>query len=177
MTTRPEFGHGETSRRCTRWEQNLFQFMFCCQVQSPMLQPQGVPVESELHVELHIADKNLQQPETEQWWECERMLWVKFFIYGQRHKLSLIYEWIERKERSPTILINSWIVWVIYQANMTNICWFQLLKWKNLLLFFELFMINEETLGFGMSIGENKESEDILLGSGTLCQAFLFIFF
>lgn len=67
MTTRPEFGHGEASRRCTRWEQNLLQFMFCCQIQSPMLQPQGVPVESELHVELHIADKNLQQPETEQW--------------------------------------------------------------------------------------------------------------
>lgn len=62
--TEPEFRHGEISHCCTRWEQHLFELMCYCQVHRPMLQLQGVPVDCKLHVKLHIADENLQQPET-----------------------------------------------------------------------------------------------------------------
>lgn len=66
---RPEFRHREMSHCCTRWEQHLFELMFRCQVHRTMLQLQGVPVESELHVKLHVADENLQQPDMGGKWE------------------------------------------------------------------------------------------------------------
>lgn len=62
-STRPELRHGEISLCCTRWEQHFFELMVDCQIHRTMLQPQGVPVDLKLHIKLHIADKNISQPE------------------------------------------------------------------------------------------------------------------
>ncbi len=59
----PEFAHGEMCSSCTSWEQHLFELLFGCQVHRAMLQPQGVPVNSKLHIKFHIAEKHLQQPD------------------------------------------------------------------------------------------------------------------
>lgn len=49
---------------------------------------------------------------------------------------------------------------------MLYICWFQLLKSENLLLFFIILTVNEEPLGFELLAGQRKQLEDISLGSG-----------
>jgi len=46
--------------------------MLHCQIHSALLQLQSQPVDCELHVELHIADESLQQPQiSQQWVTCE----------------------------------------------------------------------------------------------------------
>ena len=134
--------------------------MFCCQVQSPMLQPQGVPVESELHVELHIADENLQQPETEQWWECELMLWVKFFIYdhgGINSVSSMSWEkkWFSNRPD------NSWFGWFIKQIYQT---------------FAGSSFLNQRICCFGMSIGKIRNQKTSFRALGHCDKHFFFFF-
>lgn len=54
----------------------------------------------------------------------------------------------------------------ILSRKMSYICWFQLLKSENLLLFFIILTVNEEPLGFELLAGQRKQLEDISLGSG-----------
>lgn len=50
-----------------------------------------------------------------------------------------------------------------------NIYWFRHLDVKDLLMLFMSFMIvNEESLDIGFLTGQNKQCEDVTLGSGTL---------
>lgn len=95
--TTPEFRHGEVSHCCTRWEQHLFELMFCCQVHRPMLQLQGEPVDSKLHIKLHIADKYLQQPERRT--EGEKNMLVRAFLLG--FKVTSILSPVLTSLRSP----------------------------------------------------------------------------
>lgn len=41
---------------------------------------------------------------------------------------------------------------------MLNICWFQLLKCKDFLPFLSFMIVNEESFGFGLLVGQKKES-------------------
>lgn len=59
---------------------------------------------------------------------------------------------------------------VIFQAKMSNICWFQLLKCEGFMT------VNEELLGFGLLIGQMKQFKDVTLDSGILWWAFPAIF-
>ena len=56
---------------------------------------------------------------------------------------------------------------------MSNICWFQPLKCEDLLIFLITMTENEEFLGSGQLVGQNKQSEGDTLGSGLVWSALL----
>lgn len=49
---------------------------------------------------------------------------------------------------------------LFFQTEMLNNCLFHLLKCKNLLLTLSSIIVNEETLGFGLLMGQQKNFED-----------------
>ena len=47
------------------------------------------------------------------------------------------------------------------RGKMSNICWFQFIKCKDLMCFFVIHIVKEESLLYGQLIGHKKESENV----------------
>lgn len=66
---------------------------------------------------------------------------------------SSLINWELTENKSPSSFHGQLFISVIFEARMLNIAWFQLIKYKDLLLFFTG---NEESLGFGLLVGQKS---------------------
>lgn len=53
---------------------------------------------------------------------------------------------------------NPFIVEVIFQATMSNTCWFQLLRCEDLLIFFQMYGQQMRNLGFGLNRRQTEKA-------------------